>query len=1212
MDRALDFALIEGALGSHPRSDAWHAERSGGGVATARSWQPALPTAEQLQRLLGQAEIDLFLNRHRVPPALLRAAWYLHGVASASSAYADYGPERQRQAFQVSAHIFDLASAGSEIENESEWLSQIFAAQVGYHRSDGQPNAQAIARRRVGGLSRGQAFIVEVSAVSLHAGIGFLGLDMADLRRDIARWRSEFGQLSSEIGVDDLAGTPFGAAFSVVEAVWLLLRFLTRGSREDVASAQALLDRAVATEAASGDQDSRWVAAHLRSLTDEIDAGSLWTMLPPGTPPGVVQAFTISTPAVLNLWPPQRELLAGASGGQESGPNGLDPSLRRLVISVPTSGGKTLFGELLMVTHLAQQRTGVCYVTPLRSLGREVRRNLRRRLNVLAMEVGPEVPDYGLPAEGPFGELLQELRSPQRDLFSEGVEGDVDVMTPERLSHALRDNAEDVLSRYGLFVFDEVHLLAERSRGPLVEYLLSFLHWRTEGTQHRIVLLSAALGNAGHIRDWLDVGGQARMIQSAWRGPRRLHAIFNTEIRWTDGPSEIQEVNAKGSKSHLVRRHLYDTWGMVRLRPAENRTVEARTTNSLGVTAFRATAGGEREGSPEGSHSTPFYKMLAEIVRYVAHGGPVLVLNNTRADAVRTARALAEGLEPSIAARTLSELARIRLGAEHPLVDMLLRGVAFHHAGLPVDVLGAIEAGLRSDEIQFLVSTSTLTEGVNLPVRTVVLAATPYPGQPEEQQLTGARLINAIGRAGRATRETEGWVVLARPARPRDADFDLLVENRDELAVSSRLTSEEALESLAAWEDAVRAGSDAIRAASSGPIADFASFVWFVLSAEEELGRTATSADPIGAFRATLAYTELDQRTRDRFERLVDQLGTEYESTDPTQRRRWARTGTSVATAQVLDELGSRLATAAALGDGGDLASVAGALSFLDREGVFGQLLSLPERPRDWSFRKTRGGQSESVAVDVLEFLKAWVAGSAIPQIADQVFAEIPDRELRLERTVDAITDFCEHYFSWTLGVVVAMTNERLGEIGVDVGIAPELSVYVRYGVTSQAAVGLLLAGVRSRELATQVASAATREDHAEDMRQWVGSMTISEWREQFGATPADVLDLIEYGRRRDLGLLRTLLSEGEVAVEVTSIQTSAREGDNHTGPFVVEIRPVSGDSPELGVFERDRGALVASIPTSAHSDVQTVLDAGFILIATLDEVILTLAVVED
>ena len=1212
MDRALDFALIEGALGSHPRGDSRHAERASRRAATAPRWQPPLPTAEQLQSLLAEAEIDLFLNRHRIPPALLRAAWYLHGVASASRAHAEYGPERQRRAFQVSAHIFDLASAGIEMENESERLSQIFAAQVGYHRSDGLPNAQAIARRRFSGLSSDRTFIDEMPTVSLHAGIGFLGLDMAHLRQNLDRWRSEFGQLSSEIGADDLTGTPFGAAASVVEAIWLLLRFLTRGSRDDVATAQALLNRAVTTEAASGDQNSRWVAAHLRLIADEIDAGSLWTILPPETPPEAVQAFTISPPAVLNLWPPQRDLLTDGSGGQGSKPIGLDPSVRRLVVSVPTSGGKTLFGEILMVVHLALQQTGVCYVTPLRSLGREVRRNLRRRLRVLATEVRPEMPDYGLPEDGPFGAMFEAFRSLPPSASNPGVENVVDVMTPERLSHALRENAEDVLTRYGLFVFDEVHLLGEQRRGPLVEYLLSFLHWRTKASQHRIVLLSAALGNAGHIRDWLDVDGQARKMQSKWRGPRRLHAIFNTEILWADGPFEIQEVEARGKKSHLVRRHLYDTRGMVRLRPAENHAVVARTAESLGVTAFRATADGEREGSPESSHSTPFYKMLAEIVRYVAHGGPVLILNSTRAEAVRNARALADGLEPSMASRSLSEFARIRLGAEHPLVDMLLRGVAFHHAGLPVDVLGAIEEGLRSDEIRFLVSTSTLTEGVNLPVRTVVLAATPYPGQPEEQQLTGARLINAIGRAGRATRETEGWVVLARQAAPLDTDFDLLVENRDELAVSSRLASEEALESLAAWEQAISAGSDAVSAARSGPIADFASFVWFVLSAEEELGRIATSADPIGAFRATLAYTELDQGTRDRFERLVAELATEYEATDPVRRRRWARTGTSVASAQVLDELGSLLATAAEFNDGGDPASVEGALSLLDREGVFDQLLRLPERPRNWSFRKTRGGKSELVAVNVLQFLKVWVAGSAIPLIADQVFAEIPDRELRLERAVDAITDFCEHYFSWTLGVVVAMANERLQESGVDIEIAPELPIYVRYGVESQSAVGLLLAGVRSRELATQVALAAIREDHAEDIRQWVGSMTISDWREKFGATPADVLDLIEYARRRDLGLLRTLLSEGAVAVEVTPIDGSVLAGDSGASPLVVQVRPVLGGSPELGVFDWDRGALVASIPTSAHSDVQTVLDTGFVLRATLDEVALTIAIADD
>ena len=225
MDRALNIELIEGALGSHPGRDAWHSDRDSPGVATAKNWQPPLPTAQQLQRLLGQAEIDLFLNRHQISPALLRAAWYLHGVASASSALADYGPERQRQAFQVSAHIFDLASAGPEIDDSVERLSQVFAAQVGYHRSDGLPNAQAIARRRVNSSTESLPFVDELPTLSLHAGIGFLGLNLAKLRPDIARWRSEFRQLSDDIGVGDLAETALGAAFSVVEAVSLLMRF---------------------------------------------------------------------------------------------------------------------------------------------------------------------------------------------------------------------------------------------------------------------------------------------------------------------------------------------------------------------------------------------------------------------------------------------------------------------------------------------------------------------------------------------------------------------------------------------------------------------------------------------------------------------------------------------------------------------------------------------------------------------------------------------------------------------------------------------------------------------------------------------------------------------------------------------------------------------------------------------------------------------------
>jgi replicative superfamily II helicase len=89
-----------------------------------------------------------------------------------------------------------------------------------------------------------------------------------------------------------------------------------------------------------------------------------------------------------------------------------------------------------------------------------------------------------------------------------------------------------VLDRFGLFVFDEVQLLAEQGRGFTLESLLAFLHWRTQDTPHRLVLLSAALGNRGQLMSWLDPNGEGVLLSSSWRGPRRLHAVFTTtEVR---------------------------------------------------------------------------------------------------------------------------------------------------------------------------------------------------------------------------------------------------------------------------------------------------------------------------------------------------------------------------------------------------------------------------------------------------------------------------------------------------------------------------------------------------------------------------------------------------------------------------------------------------------------------------------------------------------
>jgi hypothetical protein len=87
MERALDRDALELALGERDR----------------------LPSPGELQRLLAQAEVNLFVDRPRLPEQALAAGWYLHGVASSPAAYERYTAARQRRAFQVSAHILDLA-----------------------------------------------------------------------------------------------------------------------------------------------------------------------------------------------------------------------------------------------------------------------------------------------------------------------------------------------------------------------------------------------------------------------------------------------------------------------------------------------------------------------------------------------------------------------------------------------------------------------------------------------------------------------------------------------------------------------------------------------------------------------------------------------------------------------------------------------------------------------------------------------------------------------------------------------------------------------------------------------------------------------------------------------------------------------------------------------------------------------------------------------
>ena len=101
-----------------------------------------------------------------------------------------------------------------------------------------------------------------------------------------------------------------------------------------------------------------------------------------------------------------------------------------------------------------------------------------------------------------------------------------------------------------------------------------------------------------------------------------------------------------------------------------------------------------------------------------------------------------------------------QLGENHSLISALDYGVACHNGDLPEDVRAAIESAYKEKAIKILACTTTLSEGINLPVSTLVIGTVfSFDGN---ESLDFGDYKNIVGRIGRALVDTEGKIFLIR------------------------------------------------------------------------------------------------------------------------------------------------------------------------------------------------------------------------------------------------------------------------------------------------------------------------------------------------------------------------------------------------------------------------------------------------------------------
>jgi ATP-dependent Lhr-like helicase len=182
-----------------------------------------------------------------------------------------------------------------------------------------------------------------------------------------------------------------------------------------------------------------------RVTSPAVDEAGLFAALHSGLSRWFTKRFTHFAPAQLSAVP---EILAGHS----------------LLLSSPTGSGKTLAAFLGVFDHLAKARdrgelpNGVVavYVSPLRALAYDLRKNLQQPLNELGwdwLRIGARTGDTTLK------ERAQQRRRPPHIL----------VTTPESLTLLVSQSGWlAALHECRFLIADELHALAENKRGSLL------------------------------------------------------------------------------------------------------------------------------------------------------------------------------------------------------------------------------------------------------------------------------------------------------------------------------------------------------------------------------------------------------------------------------------------------------------------------------------------------------------------------------------------------------------------------------------------------------------------------------------------------------------------------------------------------------------------------------------------------------------------------
>ncbi|MGH8233011.1 MAG: DEAD/DEAH box helicase [Rhodanobacteraceae bacterium] len=754
---------------------------------------------------------------------------------------------------------------------------------------------------------------------------------------------------------------------------------------------------------------------------------------------------------IFEMLPPQRRTL------KEEGL--LGSSHRSVVVSLPTSSGKTFIAEFRILQALNQfdhENGWVAYLAPTRALVNQLTLRLRRdfaQLGAVVEKVSPALEVDGLEAG-----MLSEADGTQQFRIL--------VTTPEKLDLMLRGGWEERIGRpLTLVIVDEAHGLASEGRGLKLELLLATINRECRYAQ--FLLLTPFIRNGQEIARWLSPDS---------------NKSIDLGVDWTPNDRVVT----------IVRVDRGDDRGDFSLSLQCQHT----TRNTLAIPEQISIGGNRPLGLSRSAVESSSSKIAAATAQVLQKRGTVILLADTPASTWGIANAFkVEENRRTLEGDDLGHVQRFlvdEMGQDFPLAALLDYGVGVHHAGMSEDTRALVEWLTENDRLRVLVATTTIAQGVNFPVSGVVFASHRYRSRtfPYRIDMPPQDFWNIAGRAGRVDQGDLGVVALAAKDDAKQRILEQFVD-----------TSVGELNSTLI--DMVQAAADAgslLRLETLSHQPGWSAFVQYLAHTYRQIGNHEQFAAQVEqVLRGTLGFQALRKSHKGWADSLVQGVRAYAERLKGKPLSLVDSTGFSW---ESVSNTLARLGQENLPGDVWSPELFAGRRDDLRR--MMGLLLQVPELREP--LKAVTGGTSPD-GNKLARIIGDWVQGRPLTDMATDYFAR--DNSDIATDSVQAMTRCCQSIFgrltqtaSWGLSALqsltIGSTVESLSED--DQRMLRNLPARVYYGVNSDEAVALRLLGVprtAAVPLAGSLGIAAT--DPLNSVRRRLREADIDVWKAALG-----------------------------------------------------------------------------------------------------------------